>query len=103
MKTKLNRNGMSKRNREMFIVVMEALKASDCIIGYSLTEQGVIPEWKEGGIERTFRELTTNTKPFGLKKSHRGTLMQALPKNEQEKICSAFMEQFGRPSNLPAS
>jgi len=88
---------MTKRNREMLIAVMKALKISGCITGYSFKEQGVIPDWKEGGVERAFRELTTNIKPFGLKKSHRGVLMQVLPETEQEKICSAFKEEFGTP------
>ena len=79
----------------MLIVVMEALKMHGCISGYSFTEQDAIPEWKDGGAERAFQELTNNIKPFGLRKSHRGVLMQVLPKIEQEKIISAFKETFG--------
>lgn len=85
----------------MCIAVMEALKAHNCITGYAATELDVIPEWREEGVQRAFEELTSNAKPFGLNKSHRGVLMLMLPQKEREKICLAFLEKC-RPANLPA-
>ena len=83
----------------MFIAVMEALKAHDCITGYTATELGLIPEWRAEGVQRAYEELTSNVKPFGLRKSHRGILMQVLPKNERDKIYSAFLEKYRSASS----
>ena len=85
----------------MLVDVLEALKANNCVIRYKLTEQNAIPEWNEGGVELAFNELITKIKPFGLSKSHRGLLIQLLPKNKQNEIYSAFLEKFGTESNSP--
>jgi len=85
----------------MLIAVMEALKAHDCITGYTDTEANITPEWKEGGVERALSELA-KTRPFGLKKVHRAILFEVLPENERDKICAPFLEEW-RPAKLPAN
>jgi len=75
---------MSKTHRAMYIAVVEALKAHDCITGYSIAGQDLMPEWKEGGIDLVLQELTTNpTKPFGLKRSQRAGLLLVLPPKDR--------------------
>lgn len=99
----MSSNNDSSRSKELgkkvhadFVAVLEALKANGCISEYSIIGHEIKPEWKEGGIECAFRELTSNIKPFGLAKSQRGILMQVLPKKEQGKIYSAFLDQYSQ-------
>ena len=85
---------MSRAHRAMYIAVMEALKAHDCITGYTIVGQDVIPEWREGGIERAFQELTTNVKPFGLKRNQRAGLLMVLPRKDRERFDAILIRGF---------
>jgi hypothetical protein len=90
---------MSKTNRAMYVAVLEALRAHDCITGYTIAGQGVMPEWKEGGIDRALQELTTNPKPFGLRRSQRAGLLMVLPAKDRERFDATLMrglrERYG--------
>ncbi len=77
---------MSKTHRAMYIAVLEALKAHDCITGYTIAGQNVMPEWKEGGIDCALQELTTNPTPFGLKRSQRARLLMALSPKDRRRF-----------------
>jgi hypothetical protein len=90
-----NRDEMSKTERALYIAVMEALKAHNCIAGYTSTIKDVIPEWQAGGAERAFQEVTTNDKPFGLKRQQRGVLLMVLPKKERDRFDAELKKQFG--------
>jgi len=81
---------MSKTVRANYIAVLEALKAHDCITGYTIKGHDVTPEWKDGGANRALQELT-NPKPFGLKKSQKACLLLVLPQKEQDKISADFL------------
>jgi hypothetical protein len=70
----------------MYIAVLEALKAHDCISGYTIVGKDVKPEWKEGGIDCVIMELTTNPTPFGLRKNQRAGLLLVLPKSNRKRI-----------------
>lgn len=85
---------MSKTHRAMYIAVLEALKANDCITGYMITDQDVTPEWKEGGVDRAVQEITTNPKPFGLKKSHRAGLLLVLPQKDLERATAILVRDM---------
>jgi len=86
-----------KKRHDAGVELMDALKAHNCISGYSAVEGNITPEWKEGGTERALRELA-KAKPFGLKKIHRTILFEVLPETEREKIYAAFLDRC-RPAN----
>ena len=87
------KNEMSKAQRAKFIVVLETLKACDCIAGYTIVGQDVIPEWKERGTDRVVNELIANQKPFGLKTTQRAWLFLVLPQKDRERVDAVI---FGR-------
>ena len=89
---------MGKRFHEVVIAALEALKRHDCIAGYRTEGQNVIPEWKDGGVDRAVIELTTNPRPFGLKRGERAGLLLILPPEHKKKagslLTSRIIEQL---------
>lgn len=85
---------MSKTHRAMLIEVMEVLKTNDCVAGYTITEQGVTPQWKEGGTERAFQQLVNNPAPFGLKKQRAALLLIILPQEDKKRFDAIFMRRL---------
>jgi hypothetical protein len=85
---------MSKTHRAMYIAVLGALEAHDCITGYTIAGQDVMPEWKEGGIDRALQELTTNRQPFGLKRSQRAVLLMVLSPKDRKRFDAIMMPGF---------
>lgn len=79
------------------IAVLETLKKHNCISGYTIAEQDVIPEWKEGGINRAVHELTINPKPFGLNKSQRAALLLVLPREAAKEVIDDVVRSMGLP------
>jgi hypothetical protein len=86
--------GMGKGVRATYVAALEALKAHDCISGYSIVGHEVNPEWKEGGIERAVQEVTTNPSPFGLNRRQRGGLILILPQKDREKADAVLFDRF---------
>jgi hypothetical protein len=91
---------MGKRVRATYLAALEALQAHNCISGYSIVEEGVKPEWMDGGIDRVVQEVTTNPKPFGLNRSQRAGLLLVLPQNAREKTDDIFLDGFKKKFGL---
>ncbi len=92
---------MNKRIQTQYIVVLEMLKANGCVRRYSIVHDDVKVEWNEGGAERVTQEVTTNPKPFGLKRGLRGLLLLLLPIIEQEKADAILLADFKQRYGLP--
>jgi S1-C subfamily serine protease len=91
---------MGKKVRATYIAVLEALKAHDCISGYSIIGNGVKLEWKHEGVARALQEVTTNPRPFGLNRSQRGGLLMVLPQKERQKADAVFLDGFKKKYGL---
>jgi hypothetical protein len=90
---------MNKKLQTQYAAVLDTLKAYGCISEYSIIEDDVNLEWKDGGIDRVVREITNNPKPFGLKRSQRGLLMLVLPKKDRERADTILLPAFKPPQN----
>ena len=91
---------MGKRVRATYIAVLDALKAHNCISGYSIIGNEVKPEWKDEGIARVVQEVNTNPRPFGLNGSQRGGLLMVLPQKDREKADAVLLDGFKKKYGL---
>jgi hypothetical protein len=59
---------MTKTQRALLVAALEALKAHDCITGYTIDGRDARPDWTAHGFDTAFHELKDTPQPFGLKK-----------------------------------
>jgi hypothetical protein len=91
---------MSRTDSSIYDAVVEALKANDCIMAYTIQGQSVSVEWSDGGFDRAFHEFASNPQPFGLKKIDQRAVFMILlreknPVRVQDFIRRGFKKQYG--------
>jgi len=87
---------LPKKHRAQYELVLSRLETEGCIKGFSIDKDKVVPQWKDGGAQRAFQELSKNPKgAFTLSPPQCTSLLMLLPGELRDKFYKAFVAQLG--------